>query len=166
MSMPRRRRAVLLVEFLAVMLPAAILLGLLGLMISDFLTLQRLAAEHATRMSLVDSLCAKLRADILPAERAVWTAGQDGTSVLALHLPDETRVVYQITAERVVRWVGESDEQAWTANRLEFAAISVSGRTGRVLQLMLDELPPPQNHLLPSRRFATTFVLPAGGGQP
>ena len=50
--------------FATFMLPAAILLGLMTLMTAEFVTLQRLAGEHAARIATVDSLCARMREDL------------------------------------------------------------------------------------------------------
>lgn len=166
MNTPRRRRAIMLVEMLAVMIPAAILLGLLAVMTFDFITLQRLAGEHGTRMTIADSLCVRMRGDIFSAGRAEWTTTEDGWGILSLRSPDESTITYRIESDRVTRSVADVEESVWSASRLQFECNCLDGPAGRLLQLTLEELPPPRNELLPSRRFATTFVLPVGSNDP
>lgn len=166
MNGPRRRRAFMLVELLSVLIPATILLGLMAVLIADFITLQRLAGEHAARMTVADSLCARMRADIASARHADWTTAEDGSGTLSLSSPAEARIAYRIESNRVTRSVADVEDSVWSAARLQFACNCLSGSSGRLLRLALDELPPPRNSLLPSRRFATTFVLPTGSTDP
>jgi hypothetical protein len=166
MNTPRRRRAIMLVELLSVLIPAAILLGLLAMMTVDFIKLQQLAGQHAGRMTLADSLCARMRTDIVSAGRADWTTTEDGTGILSLHSPDEPGITYRIESERVTRSVAGVEDNVWSAARLQFECSCLSGRAGRLLRLTLEELPPPGRSVLPSRRFVTTFVLPVESTGP
>lgn len=166
MSLLRRRRAVALVELLMVLIPATILLGLMAMMTADFVTLQRLAGEHAARMATVDSICTRVRDDLVSAGQADWFIAAPGAGTLTLTLPGDLHIAYRIETSRVTRIADGVEDSVWTANRLQFECDAVAGGRGRLLRLALVELPPPRNSLLPSRRFSTTFVLPAGSVDP
>ncbi len=157
----RRRRALLLIEFLFVLLPSVIVFGLMMFLIVDFITIQRLAGEHASRMTVVDSLSAKLRDDIASSRNVGCVVSEDGTAVLSLSSIDNESIIYRFDPERVSRSVSEVADNIWSAPRLGFACAMRSGAAGRLLQLSLEELPPPPNSALPPRRFVMTFVLPA-----
>lgn len=156
----RRRRALLLIEFLFVLLPSVIVFGLMMFLIVDFITIQRLAGEHASRMAIVDSLSAKLRDDIASARGVGWVASDDGSAVLSLSAIDGERILYRFDSTRVSRLVTDVADNVWSAPRLGFACAVQTGTLGRMLRLTLEELPPPPNSALPPRRYVMTFVLP------
>lgn len=156
----RRRRALLLIEFLFVLLPSVIVFGLMMFLIVDFIRIQRLAGEHASRMAVVDSLSVKLHDDIASARGVGWVASEDGAAVLSLSSIDGTRILYRFDSTRVSRMVTDVADNIWSAPRLGFACAVQAGTLGRLMHLTLEELPPPPNSALPPRRFLKTFVLP------
>lgn len=163
MSSSQRPRSFLLIEMLLVLIPGMILLGLLAKMTGDFITLQRQAGEHASRMAVSDSLCTRMRQDILAAGNADWMpAGAAG--LLVLHSPGAAPIAYHVEATYVSRWVGDAQDTLWSSRRLEFRAGCDSGRAARLLKLTLLEIPPPRSTVLAPRRFETTFVLPPAAG--
>lgn len=160
MTPPRLRRALLLGEFLFVLLPSMIVFGLMMVMIVDFLRIQRLARDHDSRMAAVDSLATRLRADITSADHVAWAKTEIGAGKLIVSNLMDGQVAYRFEPDRVTRVVGEIESDVWSATRLHFGCNYILGESGSLLLLMLEELPPPPNSALAPRKYARTFLLP------
>lgn len=156
---PRRKRAFIMVELLFLLLPAMIVFGLLMAMLLDFIAMQRLAGEHNGRMVAIDSLCGALRADIRSARKVAWVPGQSGAGTISLISLENAQIEYRIEEDRVTRITAASEDNVWSASRLQFAGELQTVGNGRLFQLVLNELPPAMNSTLPARRYSKSFLL-------
>lgn len=152
------RRAYILTELLALLTVGMVLLTLLGKQTITVLRVQRLAAEHANRLAVMDSLTRQLTADA----RGVLTwelAGE--TLVLRVQRdagPAEVR--YTLATGRVQRSGAADDDRAWQAGRLTFGWRVEHGPRGSILWLDFTEQPPPQSLGLPQRTYSVATGLP------
>ena len=158
-----RRGAFTLVELLAVLALSTIVAGILGRMVVDAIYLHRIAAEHADRMAVIDSLDRQLRDDCRAAERARW----DGHSLdlTPLGAVPSAIVRYVLDDRRVARLADNAETHVWQSKRLRFDVRVESGAQAAVFHLVCHEEPPPRATALPVRAFDLAFVLPLTGAE-
>lgn len=152
------RPAYLLTELLALLTVGVVLLTLLGKLTLTLLRVQRLAAEHATRMAVMDSLTRQLTDDA----RGVLTWGLEGATLWLRVCGDDgpADLQYQLTAGQVQRSSPMNGTRAWQADRLTFAWRVERGPQGSVLWLDFTEQPPPRSLGLPNRTYSVATGWP------
>lgn len=159
--MNRRRRAVSLVELLAVFLLAGPLLLVLGRVVVDALYVQRLAAQHADQVAVMDSLSRRLRQDALAC--AAWNWDADRLTLVMEAEAGPAEVVYTLEPGRIARRRPDGQQHEWRSRRLGFAWRLDSGPGGALLVIeFVQERPPRASRVLP-RTFAVSLLLPPGG---
>ena len=116
---PITRRGFLLVELMAVLAIAALLLGILGKLVVDMIYVQRVGAQHADRMAVLDALAQRIRADTRAAVNYDWR-----DSVLKLRTLGPaglTDVTYAFEPDAVWRQVSGEAATEWRSRRMGIA---------------------------------------------
>lgn len=159
-----RLRGFMLVEIIGVLALGLALAGILGKLVIDAIYLQRIAAEHANRVAVMDSLTRSLRRDALAAVAYEWDASRLNLRTVTGDGPAD--VVYTLEPEGVQRILGSREDRVWRSLRLRFAWGREQGPRGDVLLLDLIETPPARAAALPGRTYTVPFGLPASAAQP
>jgi type II secretory pathway pseudopilin PulG len=157
-----RQPAFLLVELLIVIVLGAAVMAILGQLLLDGLYVQRLAAQHEARVSIMDTLTRRLRHDARAATGYQWQAA-DQRGMLIISRRDggsESTVHYVFEPARVRRSDASGESGGWEVDRLRFATRIEPGPRADVLQLDFIELPPPRGTHLSQRRFTASVLLP------
>jgi hypothetical protein len=153
-----KHRGYVLGQMLIIVGLALLLLALLGKLLVDSIYLQRIAAEHAQRVSTVDSLTRQLRSDALGT--MAYMCDATGITLDMGDAAGHSRVRYAIEPETVRRVTSAGDERVWSARRLGFAWRIEPGPYGDVLYVEFRAQPPPRASDVLTRSYSTAIGLP------
>lgn len=159
-----RLRGFMLVEIIGVLVLGLALAGILGKLVIDAVYLQRIAAEHANRVAVMDSLTRSLRQDALATVAYEMKASRLTLKTVTADGPAD--VVYALEPGLLRRILSGTEDRVWRSLRLRFAWRREQGPRGDVLLLDLIETPPARASAHPRRTYTAAFGLPATGAQP
>ena len=152
------RRAILLLELIAMILIGTVMLSLLARMIVNHLEFQHLSRLHDNRMAVMDSLIRRLERDAVTTAAYRW---QDDAATLTLGQASAPAVQYRIQTASVVRRVDGIETDRWSSMRLRFSAKVERGPRADILGITFTEQPPPRRRRLPDRTYTKSVTLPS-----
>lgn len=152
------RRAILLLELIAMILIGTVILSLLGRMIVNHLEFQHLSRLHDNRMAVMDSLIQHLERDAVTTAAYRW---QDDAATLTLDRASSPAVQYRIQPQSVMRLVDGIETDRWRSRRLRFSARVERGPRADILGITFTEQPPPRRRRLPDRTYTKSITLPS-----
>lgn len=155
----RSPRAFLMVELLSGLVAGLLLIGICSYLFADSLYLQRIAAQHADRVAVVEHLSRELRDDVAAA--GDWRFSD---SRLELQCADAT-VTYDVSPTLVRRSVDGKQTHTWSATRLTFDARLQTEVRGNLFTLDFAETPPTKATRLSVRTDRLSFNLRKAGGR-
>lgn len=152
------RRGFTIVVLLFAVMVGSIMFGLLMRLFTDVIYLQRVAAQHIDRASIMDSLSRKLRRDAFDAASFTWNGRSLTLQPLAADAPT---IKYDFEPGAVTRRVDNSESDRWSYVRLKFSARLQHGVNGNLLHVSYHELAPPRVTRLRTTREGISLLLPA-----
>ncbi|MFN0137314.1 MAG: hypothetical protein ACKVS9_14520 [Phycisphaerae bacterium] len=158
-----RRRAFLLVESLAALLVASLMIFLLCRMLVDGMQIERLTSERMQRRAATDSFLDRLRADAMRADSFEWGSTEDAfvlTLFGAASLPQRD-VAYNFLGGDVTRTANGMQTDGWKAPRLLIEAAVRSEHRRALLDVNVVELPPARKRDARPRETHSWVNLPA-----
>jgi len=157
-------RAFTLIELMAALSAAAIILSVLGKLLVDGIYLQRIAGERLDRLAVVDTMIERLRADALGAAANAWdpNAPSPTLTLLACDGARREHIEWIFRGGNVIRRVDAHETDGFRASRVRFAARIDRGDRFDVLVVTMTVQPPARAHSRPPREFSEPVLLPGG----
>lgn len=157
-----RRRAFALVELLFVLVPLALVFGLLLRASNDAIRLQRRVAEHETRTLVVDDLAARLRRVVAAATEWSQTPLADGLRLA--FVTAEGLWTFELAADGATLTGPGGAVARLRADRLQFDVRLLAGTAGDVLVIVVRQSPPPESRLRADHVYVVPVALPSVAG--
>lgn len=162
-----RRTGFTLIEFLAVIAVAMLIMFVLGYVMIDVLRVARLTRDRDMRVSAIDGLSKQLRADVRLAaacnpRQVEWDGVRSAAIELQLQSPpgELQKILYVLRRDQVERIADGSRAGAWAAPQLEFGhSIETAGNVD-LMRLTYHELPSTSGVQRTPRRTEICVQLP------